>query len=617
MPLMQPSQRAALAAVAAVIAAGTGIAVGLTAAVRTRRRQRLARAPAGFAPPPLPEELAELRTELALAADLDTDDDLHRAMATVASHVATTRSLSRRRSRLVQVSPDRIEVLLDEPALPAPSGWEPEASGAVWSCARPVPPATGGAASPTLVTIGSDEGNDVLLDLESAGLVTIDGDDPASALALARSLILELAHSRHAPAISVMVVGDIEHVESDRVRHAERWDDVADDALAWARQSRQVLAAHRLATAFAARGTGRSLDGVAPLVVVCDDTPHSDTFDEFCALAREGAAVCAVALSSEAMPGATNIRIDGSMLTLGDLDLVCHAQGVDATIVEQVGDLVAAADCPPEPIAVVNEDDIIELEPSDDPYEDPPWDILVRVLGEIRVIGGHKPLTPKQTGMFAFVALHDPCSADRIEEAIWPGPMGSRRQQVHNQASKIRSALGAAHLPASAGSEYCVGPRVRTDLDLLRRRATYAATQPPEHAIQTLRGALELVEGPAFTYRSADRGAFTWVDTEHWTSETEARIVEIAWRMWHLCTELDDTDGAIWAARQGLLASPGNTELTDALMRAYLASGDRAAAQDVFVSHAKALDELEQDDPAPSTLQLWDDLQEGREASRS
>lgn len=596
--------------------AGAGLAVGLTAAVRARRRQRITRAPAGFAPPPTPHELDPLRTEMALAADVDASDDLHRAVAAIAEHVATTRGMGQRRPRLAQRSPDRVEVLLDEPALPAPSGWEPEASGAVWFRERPVPWIGAHSASPTLVTIGSDGGTSVHLDLESAGLVTIASDDGERAFALARSIILELDHSPHAPVISLLIVGGIAHAESDRIRHADRWEDVSEDVLSWACQSRHVLDANRLRTAFEARGTGRPLDGIAPLVIVCSELPAGDTFDEFCALARQGAAACTVVIGAETA-GSTHVQIDGDTITLPAFDLTCRAQGISTEVVEQAGELLTAAAQPAEPMTLWHGDETIDVDASPHTYGDPPWDVLVQVLGEIRVVGGHKLLTPKQTGMLAFVALHDVCSADRIEEAIWPGPMGTRRQQVHNTASRIRAALGADHLPASSDSEYRVGPKVRTDLDLFRRRAAYAKTQQPAQAIETLRGALALVEGPAFTYRSADRAAFTWVDTEHWTSETEARIVEVAWRMWHLCTEHGDTQGAIWAARQGLLASPGNTELTDALMRAYLSAGDRAAAKDVFMSHAKALDELEQDDPAPSTLQLWEDMQEGREPSRS
>lgn len=599
--------------------ASAGIAVGIAAAVRRRRQQRLARAPAGFAPPPLPGELDELRTEVGLAADTDANGDLHRAMAAIATHVSTTRGIIRRRPRLAQVSPHRIEVLLDEPALPAPPGWDPEASGAIWSCPRPVPEGHASAACPTLVTIGSDSGSDVLLNLESAGLVTISSDDPSSADALLRSLVLELDHSCLADAVALAVVGDIEHLDTEGVRHVPSWDDVAHDALTWARQSQQVLAAHRLPSAFAARGAGRGLDGTAPMVVVSTRAPKAETFEEFCSLAREGAAACAVVVGDDSIAGATHIRIDDGIVTIPALGLACRSQGIAADVIEDVGELLAAAEQPPERMTLFDERDVIhsEPEPPSHSYQDPPWDILVRVLGEIRVVGGHKPLTPRQCGMLTFVALHDPCSVDRIEGAIWPTPMDSRRQQLHNTASRIRSALGSEHLPAAADSEYRVGQRVRTDLDLLRRRATYAATQPPALAIETLRGALELVEGPAFSFRNADRASFVWVDLEHWTSETEARVVEIAWRLWNLCTEQGDTDGAIWAARRGLLASPGNTDLTDALMRAYLAAGDRSAAEEVFMSHAKALDELDQDDPAPSTLELWEGLREGREPSRS
>lgn len=596
--------------------AGAGLAVGIAAAVRLRRRQQSARAPAGFAPPPIPSELDPLRAEVGLAADADARDDLTRALASIGAHVSATRAMNRRRLRLAQVLPDRVEVLLDEPALPAPPGWEPEASGAIWWCARPVPDASDTVACPTLVTVGSEDGNDVLLDLESAGVVTIGSDDPAGADALLRSIVLELEHSASSDYVALVVVGDVDHLDSDRVRRADRWEEVADDALAWARQSQQALAANRFATAFEARGSGRHIDGTAPLVVVCTSVPEAETFETFCALAHEGAAACAVVVGEPLLRGGTHIRIDGDSLSIPDLGFACRAQGIAAEAVGEVGDLLAAAEQAPQPLTLFGENDVIDLEPAPNGYRDPSWDVLVRVLGEIRVVGGHTPLRPKQTALFAFVALHGPCSVDRIEEAIWPTPMDSRRRQVHNTVSRIRTALGADHLPAAADSEYRVGPHVRTDLDLLRRRAAYAATQSPEQAIETLRGALELVEGPAFTYRNADRGAFVWVDLEHWTSETEARVVEITWRLWHLCSDRGDTEGAIWAARQGLVASPGNTDLTDALMRAYLAAGDRYAAEEVFMSHAKALDELDQEDPAPSTLELWEDLREGREPSR-
>lgn len=301
-----------------------------------------------------------------------------------------------------------------------------------------------------------------------------------------------------------------------------------------------------------------------------------------------------------------HIHIDDGELVVDAIGLHCRPQGVEVDAANAIDALVQVADRPAEQLAAFDEYAAIDLR--DDSYVDPPHDVLVKVLGEIAVVGGHRTLTPKETALFTFVALHDGCSVDRLEEAIWPTPMEARRRQLHNVVSQVRSALGADHLPASADSRYKVGPRVRTDLDLLSLRATYANSQAPSRAIETLRGALELVEGPPFGYRHADRGSYTWVDLHHWSVTTDAKVVEVAWRLWDLCYSGGDFEGAIWAARRGLLASPGNAELTEALMRAYVASGDRNAAEDVFLSHAKALDQLDQDEPAPTTLELWDEI---------
>lgn len=43
-------------------------------------------------------------------------------------------------------------------------------------------------------------------------------------------------------------------------------------------------------------------------------------------------------------------------------------------------------------------------------------------------------------------------------------------------------------------------------------------------------------------------------------------------------------------------------------MRADLSSGDRSSAEQVYVSHVKALEQLDLDEIAPTTLQLWDEI---------
>ena len=584
--------------------AGAALATGVLAAVRRRQRRRSLAAPHGHAAPPIPEEFARLRTELALRSDAIGQSDLDGALAAIGSHLMRTASLRHRRPVLVQISDKRVEVLLDQPALPAPDGWQPQASGAVWACTRPVAYQGAPSPSPTLVTVGAEDDVDFMLDLEALGVVTVGGTD-TEVKAFARSVLLELANKASGEAIALAVVGDLGLAAVDGVRRCASWDEIEADVLAWARQSRRVLDANRLSNSFAARGAGRRLDGVDPLVVVCDSLPASEAFDEVRDLARAGAAVAVVVLGVAHIDG-PHIHIDDGGLVVDAIGLRCRPQGVEVDAAKAIDALVQVADRPAEQLAAFEEQDAIDLR--DASYVDPPHDVLVKVLGEIGVVGGHRALTPKETALFTFVALHDGCSVDRLEEAIWPTPMESRRRQLHNVVSQVRSALGADHLPASEDSRYTVGPRVRTDLDLLSLRATYARSQSPARAIETLRGALELVDGPPFGYRHADRGSYAWVDLHHWSVTTDAKVVEVAWRLWELCHSEGDFEGAIWAARRGLLASPGNAELTEALMRAYVSSGDRDAAEDVFLSHAKALDQLDQDEPSPTTLELWDEI---------
>ena len=50
-------------------------------------------------------------------------------------------------------------------------------------------------------------------------------------------------------------------------------------------------------------------------------------------------------------------------------------------------------------------------EPED--LEEP--DVIVRVLGRVRVDGGFRPLTPKETAVVTYIALHAPVTGDQIE----------------------------------------------------------------------------------------------------------------------------------------------------------------------------------------------------------
>lgn len=592
-------------------AAGTGLAAVVALKLARRRRDRQARAAPGYVAPAMPDELRETHREVVAQADLDQHAEVRAALAEIAHHVAGRRR-ARCRPRLVQVDGTRIDVLLEEPDVNAPPGWKVEASGQVWATPRDHEPAgVGGACvAPLLATLGRPDGTtDILYDLEGAGTTTLMGDADA-ALRLVRSILYEIVHQLDE--VSIVVVGDVPTPDDPRVRTVAQWDEVADDVLAWARLSNRALQANKLDSAFLARGSGRSIDGAIPLLVVIDSAPDDERFEELLDITRRGAAV-AVLVASHATGIGTSVVLDGKQLTVPSLGLELEAQGIDAEAADDIDELVAAADRPavaPEQVPGAQEPSLVApASPNGAEYTDPHFDVLIRVLGQIEAEGGWQRLKPKQLALLTYVATHPGCSAEQVEEALWPDPVATRRQRLHITLSQIRSAIGSQHLPPfeDEGS-YGVADTVRTDLDLFERRIKYADGRTAVEAISILRGALELVTGPPFSYNARGRGSFVWVDTEHWISTTEASVVKAAWDLWQLYTDRDDFDGAIWAAQRGLLASPTNTELTNCLLRAYATRGDHGAAERVYRSHVRALDLLDLGEPEDSTVELWDDL---------
>lgn len=217
--------------------------------------------------------------------------------------------------------------------------------------------------------------------------------------------------------------------------------------------------------------------------------------------------------------------------------------------------------------------------------------------------------------MVTFIALHSPTTADRVEDSVWSAPTASRRKRLANTISDVRPSLGADHLPAAYGGRYRVGPRVKTDLELLERRLAYARSQGPEAAIETLRGALELVTDRVFTYRNADRASYAWVDTENWISTTELKVTDTAEELAERYLAAGDVDGAIWAAKRGLAASPTHTRLTHLLMRAYFAAGDAKAAKRVYESYVSALEQLQLDEVDPDLAEAYEQIRRGTPAA--
>ncbi|MDP9404787.1 MAG: hypothetical protein M3P85_16055, partial [Actinomycetota bacterium] len=519
----------------------------------------------------------------------------------------------------VQFSGSRIEVLLSEPVVGPPAPWRPEASGSAWVLKGDPKAGTSEAAlpCPAMVAVGAPEdGTELHLDLEAEGVVALSGDEAAVA-DVVRSWVLELATSPLAGGVSITVVGDAIMTPSgcDRVRLSASWDEVADDVLAWAEQSVAMLTANRWATPL----IGRTCDGantdLSPLVLVVSGRPDDERFDRLCTTILEAQATVTVVVVGGEVEGATRVEVVGGRLSIPSLGLECDAQAVTAVAAEQIEELLDDAARLPAQLSLmplpIPDPPVIIGDPGDE-YRDPAYEILVRFLGEISVAGARDRLKPKQTAVLAHIALHAPVTSERVEDAVWVAATASRRKRLANTVSECRNAIGAAHLPLATDGKYRVGPAVMTDVELFDRRLAAAAEQDDLAAIATLRGALELVDGPVFTYRNAERGSYVWVDVENWISTWELKVTDAAEDLAQRCLDCSDLDGAVWAARRGLDASSTHSRLTKLLMQAYFAKGDARAAERVFQSHQCALEQLELDVVDGELVEL---LQDARRSS--
>lgn len=591
--------------------AGSALAAGVAGEIYRRRRRRAGRLGVGEALAPPSDELDEVRIEIAIAADGDLVARRNGAMRELGRALSTAHLTVR--PRLVQASAERVEVLLSAPAVPAPAPWSVEGGGSVWSTIDDLRTSPGADPMPTLVAIGAPETGQLYVDLEAVGVLGVTGERD-ECLGLVRSIVTELATTtfdQHVELVLIEVDGMT--LEGISAASSTRWDDVADDLLARAEQSSQLLGANQWPTMFHARSEHGPDDGLAPMVVVLGSVPDDPRFEDLARRVADGATTISLVVLGGHHLGTPVIVADG-LIHLPTMDLVCRSQSLEP---EAMADISRLLDESARDGQLVLLD---ELDPTPRPFIDltegrpPRPELRVRLLGEIDVVGGTRKLKPKQLAVFAYIVLHAPVTTERVEDAVWPSATGSRRKRLSNTVSDVRTAVGATHLPLQTDGRYTIGPGVATDLQEFERLTHLAAQAPSIEATELLRAALELVRGPVFTYRSADRTSFVWIDLENWLTTWELKVANAALRLSELALDADDAETAIWSAEQGLRSIPIHSALTEALMRGYWRRGDRSSAERVYLSHVAALEDLEIDDVAETTIDLRDQIRANQSA---
>jgi nucleoid-associated protein YgaU/DNA-binding SARP family transcriptional activator len=598
------------------------MAVGAKRLIQKRRREFALDHDGAELPTPDPED-RQLHQAMVAQADEELIEELQYALGELA--VALAESGARCRPRLVRHSADSLEVLLDKPTPDAPPGWLSEGDGVVWSLDHainveidldgPSRPA------PLLVTIGQpDEGAHLYLDLEVDSVVSLAGDVEA-ARRLARSILTELALSPLADGNRVISVGDLIEPEAaglPHLTHKETWDDFAKDLTAWVHASHNALDVNEWPNAFVGRGHDSDHEALIPMVVIATKPPPPELLDLL--LDNRPSAVAVVV--ADVFEGAlTTITCDEEMIHLDDVDLSFVPQQVDETALEDMGRLICISE--PDPAeedhregfdlddAPPPAEALEEVEPSE-PASPPEYEILVRLLGDIRVEGGAKKLHPKPTAVLAYLALNRSVTSERLEEACWFGSNGtSHRKRLRETMSICRDAIGSHHLPPNERGTYVTGDAVRTDVELFEWHVAQAVHQDPADAIDSYRSALELVTGRPFSYGNQARASYGWVDFEHHATTWELRIAGVAKAFTELCIDLGHPGAAIDDLRRLLQAAPLNGGVVAALMRAHIESGDRSAAEHVFQEHAAALEQADLGDPDDQVEQLRLDLAGG------
>lgn len=622
------------AAVPVAVAVGglssIALAVGLKRLL-DRRRRRFANEHDGQPPGRTPREQRELHHAVVAQADEERIDDLQGVLGWLAASLAAT-SVARR-PRMIRHSAESLEILLDQPDPHPPAGWASTDDGTVWTLEEapdPDDPYDGPLRpAPLIVTIGQPEDDAQLyLDLEADALLALTGD-PDVATNLARSIVAELALSPLAETLRVIAVGDVVDPDAEVLEHltvVDCWEAIAEDLLAWATQSHDALAENAWPNAFVGRGHEPDHDALVPIAVVADRPPPVELVD---ALRRSLPSAVAVVVVGAFDGAVATVRCETDALNFEMVDLACTPQEVVADELAELCQLLVATDSPEEQqlmdelraeyAAAVSANG---SEPAADsgratdretatPVASEPlaYEVLVRLLGDITVDGG-KPLKPKATAVAAYLALHRIVTTERLEEACWFGSDGSsHRKRLRDVMTEIRDALGSHHFPANRTGTYVAGPRVRTDLDLFEWHVQRAADLEPAEAISHYRAALDLVTGKPFSYPNAARASYGWVDFEHHSTTWEYRVASIA----QACAELYFDAGcpgeAITMLRRLAQAIPLNSFVVEALMRAHIASDDRAGADRVYQEHATALQQAKLGDPEDSIEQLRLDLQ--------
>ena len=606
--------------------AGAGLlAAGLIATLNRLRRAQVRRRRPGYGIPNPPRESAAAENTLRCVATLDRAQRVDLALRALAPCLRDARDGG---VPLIQavLAGDDIEVLFARPVDADPGPFRLAAGGRAWTLPANADIARlqalageGQPLAPALVPLGRIDDRDLLIDLEAAAVTAITGE-PGDVEAARWHVAAALATSQWADDLRVLVVGSgltgfesLERIEV--VEAAEVLDHIRGEVLA----TRAELSAHGVSSTIEARARGGSW---TPTVVLLggDDGEHHL---ELIALA-EPATGLALLRAHEREGSDRYVHVSSGALTVNPPGLVAAVPDIPADVRRAIDELFVSAapsrESAGEPIIDLTADSASTANgPSRAVVEGPAaledGALLVRVLGSVDIDGGPVIDRRKSEELVVYLAMHaEGADEQSLKTALWPD--GAPTSHTFNQVvSRARICLGTAsdgchYLPRLEAGRYRLSEWVTTDVDRLSAALRDARLHPGTETMEHLASALRLVRGQPF---QGVKAGYEWAHSEGFATRGEILVADAAHLVadWHL--EHGDTTAALWAAGQGLLASPLDEALYRDRMRAHAAAGNNSAVESVMRELCKVVEAVEPYDSLhPETVELYEQLTQRR-----
>ncbi|GAA3526859.1 BTAD domain-containing putative transcriptional regulator [Nonomuraea rosea] len=409
----------------------------------------------------------------------------------------------------------------------------------------------GGAPYPGLVSIGTDDGGRVLIDLEAAqGLINVRGPQTTAALA---AIAVELATNRWSDRMRITLVGfgeELTVIAPDRIRAVGSLAEVLPELEATAAPRREVL-------------TGRVTGSPRPAhYLLSAVAPTHEEARRLALLARKDTAGYVV---TGEIPHATwtlEISEDGRA-KIAELGFEVEAQLLPRRHYKALIDLFRAA-------GRLDGEAIPEAEPLEGLH--PPV-VEVRVLGPIEV-AGLRPLEEGRMALATELLVYLATHPGGVHPVVLGGvlwPRGVQDMVRDATIARVAEWLGPEHLRADEAGRLRLGPEVRTDWALFRELVRRSQGDPTARAV-LLEKALGLVRGPLLTGRPP--GRYAWLAADDLEYDVAAAVADVAHQLCEIRLAHGQPDAAVAAVRAALLLAADDEGLWRDLLRATHATED-------------------------------------------